>query len=251
MNGKQQRILLSFRRVTTFVDVRPQLTAAGSSEGAALLAQVNALKSVIDRVTAHAVAQRTFAAATTRAASDEPAIKKLLLEHHLGSIVKVARGLRGSVPGIGVLKKPRGNLRNAALIEAATAFANQAAIYSAVLADHGLPADFIAQLRAAIASFRASIDARGTARTNLRGASNGVEQEIALGRRIISVLDGVIPRLLRAEPNEIAVWRAAKRVERGATVGQSIALPDWNASSAGQASSPPVQPPSPGGSQAA
>ena len=62
------------------------------------------------------------------------------------------------------------------------------------------------------AAFRDSIDARGTSRTDLKGATRGVTAEIALGRKITTMLDAVVSRQLRGQPDQQEVWRAAKRV---------------------------------------
>jgi hypothetical protein len=241
VQARQQRILYAFRRVVTFVDERPRLTNAANNEAAALTAQVNALKGVISRADASEVAQLTLTAAATRAATDEPTLRKTLIDHHLRSVVNVARGIRGTVPGIGTLTMPNTNARSARLIAEATAFAHQAEVYASVLIEHGLPSEFVQQLHAAIQSLRASIDARGGARSNLRGATHNVGREIALGRRIVSVLDGVVPRLLRDQPDEVAVWRAAKRIKGRVSPVHAIAENILPAPTQVQPASTPLQ----------
>src|SRR5471030_1322251 len=102
MNSHQQRVLFSFRRVVNFVDERPQLTAAATGESAGVANQVAALKGVVSRATAQATDQHTLAASARGVSRDEAQLRADLLDHHLKSIVTVARGLRGTVPGIGV-----------------------------------------------------------------------------------------------------------------------------------------------------
>src|SRR5690348_10238644 len=177
MNANQQRVLFSFRRVITFVDARPNLVAGNTPESTAIAAQVAALKDIVSRTATNAAAQITLTAASTRRATDEPALKQALVDHHLRTIVKVVRGLHGTVPGIGVLRMPNGHLRNAALIDFASAFATQAAVYASILTEHGLPADFVTQLRSAIDAFQSSIHARGAARNNVRGASKSIQND--------------------------------------------------------------------------
>jgi hypothetical protein len=75
--------------------------------------------------------------------------------------------LRGTVPGIGVLAMPKGNIESAALIGAAAAMARKAEIYRAVLIENGLPGDFIQQLDGAGAELKGSLDARGVARAGV------------------------------------------------------------------------------------
>ena len=69
--------------------------------------------------------------------------------------------VRPSVPGIGVLAMPRGNLGKAHLIEARPRFARKAESYQDVLVLRGVPVDVIGRLDAAIGAVRGSIDARG------------------------------------------------------------------------------------------
>jgi hypothetical protein len=205
----------------------------------------------VNRTATNAAAQHTLTAASTRTATDEPALKHALVDLHLRSIVKVVRGLHGTVPGIGVLKMPNGHLRNAALIDFASAFATQAAVYASILTEHGLPADFVTQLRSAIDAFQSSIGARGAARNNVRGASKSIQNDIALGRRIITVLDGVISRHLVGSAHDLAVWAAAKRVGSRTTSGQGFGLVDEPIGPLNQPTSPVVQSASPVNQQAA
>ena len=212
VNIQQQRALFAFRRTTNFVDVRPQLTTLGVPEGKALANQVEALKGVTTRLAAHGTDQLTLASSATLVSKDEGKLRQDLIDHHIRTIASMARGLNGTVPGIGVLTMPKGTLGKAQLIEAATSFARKAEIYQDVLVQHGLPVDVIGQLDAAIDAFRGSIDARGTSRTDLKGATRGVTAEIALGRKITAMLDAIVSRQLRGQPDQQEVWRAAKRV---------------------------------------
>ena len=56
------------------------------------------------------------------------------------------------------------------------------------------------------------MDARGTSRTDMMGATRGVTAEIALGRKITAMLDAIVSRMLSGQPDQQEIWRAAKRV---------------------------------------
>ena len=109
MYARQQRALFSYRRATNFVDDRLTLTAGAAVEATALASQVQALKGVVGRMTTQATSQQTLAASATLIAHDEVELRKDLRDHHLRTIVLVAQGLKGTVPGIGVLTMPGGN----------------------------------------------------------------------------------------------------------------------------------------------
>ena len=211
MNAKDLRYQFAFRRSTNYVDARRALTSAPTSEAHALVRLNDALKGVDTRLVARATAQDTSTSNSRTISQDEDVLRGELIDHHLRTIVKVAHGLKGDVPGIGVLGMVKTNAGKPHLIEAATAFARKAEVYAPVLVEHGLPADFIGQLDGAIDAFRKSVDARGSSRADLRGATRGVSEEIALGRKILSMMDGVLTRMLRGQPDQLDAWRHAKR----------------------------------------
>lgn len=221
MKSEQQQYQMAFRRAISFVKERPALTEDTTTGGTALGNGVTALEGVVQRMTTCATSQQTFASAMTLVARDEDSLQRDLIQQHLRPIAMLARGLNGQVPGIGILKMPSSRLSKLHLIETATAFARKAEVYRDTLIEHGMPTDGIEQLDAAIEAFRNSIDARSTSRANLKGATRGVMEEIAIGRKIVSMLDGVLLRMLHNQPAEIVVWRAAKRLSRASTSGQS------------------------------
>lgn len=224
MNASQQRVLFSFRRVIAFVDARPNLTT--TPEFPAIATHIAGLKDLVERASTTAADQHTFANSAKRAATDQPALRGTLLDHHLRTIVKVARGLDGTVPGIGVLRTPRSNSRDAALIDEASGFADHAAVYAPVLIEHGLSEDFVARLRSAIAALRTSITIRGVARNKLRRATRSIEEDLASGRRIVMMLDGLISHHLVGDAPQRTEWKAAKRIELRPGPGRGSGLRD-------------------------
>jgi hypothetical protein len=224
MDKSQLEVMFSFRGITKFGKAHPQITAATSPETVAIGQQMIALEGVITRAEAAAAAQHTTRADTTLVARDEDALKADL-ETQIRSIVKVARGLRGTVPGIGIVVMPELGRGIAKLIDSATGFARKVAIYQGVLAEHGLPQDVLGQLEAAIDAVRQSRDARGLARSTRAGGTRSVKEELAMGRGIVKVLDGAVTHLLRNQPSELAAWKSVKRLPRhGRSVQPAVPL---------------------------
>jgi hypothetical protein len=220
MNTYQERVLQSFRRVQGWFAANPQYVARdGQASTPALAAQLDALNGVVQRVSDHAAQQQTQLAQTLLISKDEYERRRVLLTVHMLSIAKVARALRGTVPGIGVLSMPKWNMESAALIGAATAMARKAEIYKAVLIENGLPLDFIEQLDGAAAELKGSLDARGLARAARASATRGLQTEIGLGRRIVEIMDATLLRVLLFQPAKQAEWHQLKRV----TVKGSVA----------------------------
>ena len=209
MNAYQERVYRSFRRVEGWFAANPQYVAGNSSLGH----QVELLNGIVTRLSDHATAQDTQRAQTLLISKDETEKRRELLAHQLAPIAKVARALQGTVPGIGVLTLPKGNVSTPGIIRAANAMADKAEIYKDVLVESGLPADFIEQLKTAAAALKASVDGRGLARASRAAATRGLESELALGRRIVAIIDAVVTRLIRSEPAKLAEWEQLKRIE--------------------------------------
>ena len=99
----------------------------------------------------------------------------------------------------------------------------KAEIYESVLVEHGLPEDFVKQLEDSVAELKASVDARGEARAARSGGTKGLVSELALGRRVLEVMDASLTRALRASPARFAGRKHVKRITvRGSAVRPSI-----------------------------
>jgi hypothetical protein len=208
MDAYQERVLQSFRRVHGWFGANPQYVTGNPSLGT----QVETLNGIVQRLSDHAAAQDTQRSQSLLVSKDEPELRREVLSHQMAPIAKVARALRGTIPGIGVLVLPKGNSPTPEIITAATAMAEKAEIYKDVLVESGLPADFIEQLTAAAAALEASIDGRGLARASWVAATRGVASELAVGRRIVAIIDAVVTRQVRSEPTKLAEWEQLKRV---------------------------------------
>jgi hypothetical protein len=210
MNAYQERVTQSFRRVEDWLAANPQYVASNPALGK----QVETFNGIVRRLTDHVTAQDTQRAQTLLISKDEMDLRREVLTYHMAPIAKIARALQGTIPGIGVLAMPKGNVSTPDIIAAATAMADKAEIYKAVLVENGLPADFVEQLRQAAAALVASLDSRGLARASRVAATKGVGNELAVGRRVVAILDAVVTREIRSDPAKLAEWEQLKRVTR-------------------------------------
>lgn len=240
MNAYQDRVAQSFRRVEGWFAANPEYVASNPQLGT----QVEALKGIVSRLSDHAAAQNTKHAQSLLISRDETERRRELVAHHMAPIAKVARALNGTVPGIGVLSLPKGHVPMSEVITAALAMAEKAEIYKDVLVESGLPADFIEQLRQAAEALEASFDGRGLARASWVAATKGVGSELALGRRVVAIIDAVVTRQIRSEPAKLAEWEQLKRVtvksavmRTPAAVGETGSVPVETSSGAVAAAS--------------
>ena len=237
MNAYEERVGQSLRRVEGWFAANPELVAANPSLGK----QVEVLSGVVVRLTDHATAQDTQFAQSKLISKDETEKRLEVLRHKMAPIAQVGRALIGTVPGIGVLTLPKANTSAAKIVTAAEVMAEKAGIYKDVLVENGLPADFIEQLKQAAATLKASIDGRGLARASMVAATRGVKSEVALGRRVVAILDAVVTGLIRSNPAKLAEWQQLKRVTvKTGAVRRPLGLVDTN-SNAVQTTSTPVQ----------
>jgi hypothetical protein len=224
MEKIQLEEVFTLRSVAKYGEAHPQLTAGTAPETVAIGMQFVALKGVIGRVENVAAERHATKANTSLVARDEQALRAQLVAE-LRSIATVAKGLRGVVPGISILAMPETGRGVAKLIDTATGYTRKAAVYEAVLAEHGLPQDIVAQLERATDAVRQSRDARRAARSNGVGGTRSVKQELKLGKDIVKTLDGSVSRLLRSQPSDLAAWKSAKRVQRRVSAVRQVVSP--------------------------
>ena len=253
MKATQKRELQSFRRVEAWLVAHPELLPSTTTVGAgatsastpgsavpaasaALATQLESLRGVVSRVTTYAAEQDAQQKLSTRDGTNALQLRDELRQHHMRPITQAAQALRKTVPGIGgALRMPKSHADSEALVSAANAMAQNAAIYQDVLIEHGMPADFIDQLNAAAAAVKQGVDQRGAARARRVGATKGVRTELQLGHSTVGLIGAALSRLLRGQPALLAEWENAKRVTIKGAAGTGTLD-----SGAGGSSSPPA-----------
>jgi hypothetical protein len=241
MRMQQSRALQAFRRVLAWFVEHPEVLANSGSSKDALANQLDALKEVVDRMTAGATEQTTQKSQATLAAKDEQTLCADVRSLHLKSIVTIATGLRGRVPGMGVFKLPPPSLRSENLLHAAQALRTAAGVYKDVFVEHGLPADFLEQLDAATSALRGCVDARGIARSRIKGASTSLVSERSLGRQIVMMIDASLAHVLKSDSAMLSSWRQVKRITLKRATSRDV-LPLVPTASAGSSVAPSVAP---------
>ena len=213
MNLHQQRVLQALRRVVNFGAANTGIIPApvGSPSGwSPLTRQHDTVSTIVTQVTNAASEQGRQATNATLAATSEPSLRTTLREE-MHAVTQVAQELKKSVPGIGVLKMPSPGMQVEELLKYADTLTKQAATFEAVLIDHGLPADFIAQLNGAIATLEASVDSRGTARAELASATKQVAVGLLQGVQYVRIMDAALTKALKSDPPKLALWKTARR----------------------------------------
>lgn len=214
MHLHQQRVLQSLRRVQGWCAANPGLVPAPVGQPEAwspLTRQLDTLNTCVTQVMDSAAQQGAHAELVTLDGTGElPRRAHLRAEMHV--ITQVSQALRKVVPGIGSLKMPSSKTQVEGLLKAADALHMLASTYETVLVEHGLAPDFLAQLRDAISSLRASVDGRGAARTAQVKATQQLAVGLGLGTQYVQIMDAALTKALQADTATLAGWRNAKRI---------------------------------------
>ena len=216
MQTKQGNMLQSLRNVEVFLDqnatqlagvvqsdVRQRLTAAITS----LQAQVSA--------------QSEGSFGSKGATQKYQALRRALVRDHMMPIARIAAADLPDTPELHPLRMPASGVSVQRLAAAAYGMADTAQKYADIFTRASLPADFAAQLTAAADAMIASIGDRTKSRIVQRGATEGLKNSLAAGRRIVGVLDALVRSRLQDQPSLVASWETAKRVTR--VPGRAIA----------------------------
>ena len=98
------------------------------------------------------------------------------------------------------------------LASAAGAMAEAAEKWKDVFVQHGLPAEFIDQLKAAALALENARTAKTESNRRRVTATAAVADQVKRGRKAVRVLDAILRPRLAKDPELLAAWRSAKRV---------------------------------------
>ncbi len=222
MTGNEMRKLQAPRRAHAFLQANTP-----AARPPACAAQLAVLDGVLARLSTLAVDQDAGRRSTEGETRRIEALRHALEHEHLRPIGRLARTLLADVPGVErTLRMPRPRTHPERLLAAAGAMAELAEAHAQRFTDAGLPAAFLTELRAAAEALRASIGTRATSRQRGVGATAAVKPELAAGMRAVAQLDAMVTLLFKRDPQLVAEWRAASRVEvkRGGTASSSASV---------------------------
>jgi hypothetical protein len=209
MKSTHFTVLDTGRRVQGFLD----------AQAAVLVSAVPAtLRAQLDDAVSQIAAFQLEQGASTAAARGETGRQQLLRDHLYARFLYPVEGiakkkLRGATEFASLIVRAAFRESNK-LLAKATELADAAVAYEKVFVDNGLPADFIAQLRAGIAMVTASEAARSRQRSRRAAATSGLMAADKALRETIDSLNRVLKPALAMDPALLADWMASKRVRQ-------------------------------------
>ena len=194
-------------RVRDFGAARADLFPPGSL-GARTFADIGA---VVDRLNAGATSESSGRRAALQGAVSK-AEARAALRRALEAISRTARGIALDTPDIQRKFRVSDGQNDHQLMTTAREFAEDAAPLTEAFLAHGLPEPFVADLRAAIATFERAISGRALAREAHAGARAEIEDALDLAFDTLRRLDAIVENRVAGDPNTLAAWRLARNV---------------------------------------
>ena len=209
MDKYQKHTLQGFRRVRDFLRRNAVTIRVGKPD-----AQIDALASVIDRLTAYSVEQDTRTRLARSGTSTLARQVRQLRREYMGPISRLGRTLAPNDSALHrALTIPRKSDAEGT-IAAALGMADAAEPQKAAFVAGGFSADFAEQLRQAARELKTTIDERARDVGRRNASTVGVKEEISRGRAVIALLDSMIAPVLESTPTLLAEWRTLKRFAR-------------------------------------
>ena len=209
MKGIQKEMIKSYQRVQVFLTANPLPPPA--TYGTAK----EQLDDVVTRLTTHSDDQATTTRLGMAETAREQTLRRGLREKYLMPIARIANAaLRGS-PGIDkATHLPSPQIPTLQLLSEAAAFRQAATPYEETFVTHGMSADFLARLDAAIEELRQSVTGKDETRRKRTGASSGLADELRRGRQAVEMLNAFVIAQFAGKGEVLDQWRRAKKVLR-------------------------------------
>jgi hypothetical protein len=178
--------------------------------GTQLFADLGGIVAQLDN---HASAEASGVGKAREGTSTRGAFREALRDD-LEAINRTARAMAEDTPGIGEkFRLPRGN-NDQALLNAARAFATDAAPWSAQFINHEMPADFLTDLNTDIANMEAAISHQAGGVGGHVAAGVAIDEAIDAGMVIVHKLDAIVRNKYANNPATLAEWTSTSHTER-------------------------------------
>ena len=221
MRRKDRSTFDSFQRVKEFLTQHPL-----ADEPASLGAQAAELDDVIQRLVDELVKQEAGTRYAQVHIERERTLRASLYADHLQPISRIARDVFGVSGMDRAFRLPRNVRVNQPLIAAARAMAEAAEKEKDVFLRHGLPQDFVEQLKAGTSALDDTRTAKTETARRRVTATASVQDQLKRGRKAVRLLDAVLATRLKKDPELLAAWRIARKVRSTAAPVVAVAGTD-------------------------
>ena len=187
-----------------------------------------------------AVTQMGGVIAARGATARQRALRATLRNAHMKAITQVAKLALPDVPEIQQLAVTTKNLSGAALVAAAHSMADAAEPYAGTFTEHGLPDNFVAQLRAAADAVTESATGKELTKATTSGATSGMRAQETRVRTLLKLINALVVPKLGTDATVLSKWKSARAIDHQTPI---VPVPSTVAS-------PPVSTPAAGATPA-
>jgi len=211
MQQGQNTILDALRRAQRFLD-----------ENAALLTGVDfiaarwRLDEIVKSFAAHAFDQNVGDRGAKGENEKQRQLRSMLRYEQMKPIAVIARRSMRLVPEFTALQMPKSTARGEDFLWAGRGMLDAAAVHRDTLVAHGMPATFLDDFRAGLASLALSMNEQKQHRAKRMAATNSLAFEAKHGRTVLSVLDALVHQASRNNESLLRSWQAARLIDRSA-----------------------------------
>lgn len=226
MTNKQKGEIEALRRMQVFL--QKNAAALGPVIESPPKAALDEALTGLDTQVANQLSARVNAASRT---AEKAVLREDLRLHHMQPITAIARANLAGTTAITALRLPDKKLNDERLAGWGDAMATAASQYTQVFLDHKLPADFIAQLQAAVAALRQATADRTAAVQKANQATKALEDRVVGARSLVTVLNALVVKQLKGQADLLKGWVMTKRipakpgVPQGTTAGGTATPP--------------------------
>lgn len=209
MNDSESRRHQMFTRVCSFGEAHAS-DFSPTSLGTQLFTSLN---NIVNQLDGHA-ASKESSRGTARQGTATRAEARAALREDLEAIRRTARAMAHEVPGLDDKFRMPGGESDLALLNAARAFAADAAPFAAQFIAHELPADFLTDLNDDIAAMEIAMETQSSGIGNAAGARAAIEASIEEGLTVKGQLDAIVKNKYGNNAAVLAEWASASHTER-------------------------------------
>ena len=212
MKTRHGNLLHAFRAALAFLD-----THAGTLDAAATCGSRKRLDTVLEHMAADALTQNRTTLAARFATQRIHVLRKELVYGHMVLVSRIAAlHLPRKSMALRACRLPDGDVGIKAVHAAAMAMAMEAQAHVDSFTAAGLPRGFIVQLRVAANAMLAQFEERAQHQRAGKAATKSIKASLPFAQLMMRVLDALVRRELKDNPQLLAEWDAVKRVPRKA-----------------------------------
>ncbi len=209
MDERERNITDAFVAMREF-NTRNAADYAAVSDAAANFA---ILSSVIDNLENYAATQTSGGRGQ---AVTQKSVLAAAIRRRLKDISRTARALNFDDEGFRRLFRTPDSNSEQNLLAAAREFASEAAKHEIDFLRLAMPTSFVDDLNQDIADFEQAANQKASSQGAGVGATAGIDEEIARGMQVATILDAIMQNVYRNNPVKLAQWTQARHVRRSA-----------------------------------